>query len=338
MKLRYALSVWRTIKQPGLAPIMRDWMAYLRMNFLYAALESGLLEALSTRATKEQLVAKLKVQRPELLDGLLDMGLALKELAVQDGLYGLRGKRSKVLATPEGDSLAAVIQASETYYHSAYQNLTDRMRGAPLGDDLKDIGETVARFSKIGEHILKNFLQTLVPRSDPFNILDIGCGSGFVLNSVWKINPEATGVGIDTDDMVAGQAAGNLKKWGIQDSFSILTGDIRDRQKELGQAFNLVTAFNILYYFSMEERTGFFSILRSLLSSKGCVAFVNNFQSRGKDAGAANLNIVNCSLNGLTGLPSLEDTETQLTSCGFSRVRAMRIMPRSEFYGITAHA
>jgi cyclopropane fatty-acyl-phospholipid synthase-like methyltransferase len=212
------------------------------------------------------------------------------------------------------------------------------MRGAPLGDDLKDIGETVARFSKIGEHILKNFIQTLVPRSGPFSILDIGCGSGFVLKSAWNINSNANGVGIDTDDKVAEQAAGNLKRWGIHNHFAILAGDIRDRRNDLSQTFDLIAAFNLLYYFSLDERIDFFRLLRSLLSANGCVAFVNNFQSKGKDTGAANLNIVNCSLNGLTGLPSLEDTKSQLTSCGFSRVRSLRIMPRSEFYAITANA
>lgn len=99
MNIRYLLSAWRTIKIPGLLPVMRDWLAFLRIHFLYAALESGLLQALQTGVTREELIDKLDVQRPELLDALLDMGLALKELSLRNTVFSLRGKRSKVLAT-----------------------------------------------------------------------------------------------------------------------------------------------------------------------------------------------------------------------------------------------
>ena len=53
---------------------------------------------------------------------------------------------------------------------------------------------------------------------------------------------------------------------------------------------------------------------------------------------AANLNIVNCSLNNLTTLPKLEETRSQLTDGGFSQIRITRFMPGSEFYGVIAYA
>jgi hypothetical protein len=158
MKLRYLLSSSRTVRQPGLVSIMRDWFSFLRFNYLYAALDCGLLHACATPASRDQLIERLGVQRTDLLDALLDMGLSLKELSLKAGLYRLRGRRSRVLATESGDPLAAIVQASATYYHSAYLHLAGRMRGAPLGDDLRDIGETVARFSKIGEHILGGYI------------------------------------------------------------------------------------------------------------------------------------------------------------------------------------
>jgi len=337
MNIRYLISGWRTIKIPGLWLVMRDLFPFLRMHYLYAALETGLLQALQTKATRETLMAKLGVQRPELLDALLDMGLALKELSLRDAVFSLNGKRSKVLAAKHGDALAAIIQANVTYYSDAYRHLAQRMCGAPLGDDLNEIGEIVARFSKIGEPILNSFIQSLVPASGPFRILDVGCGSGFVLKTAREANKKVTGIGIDTDEKVAAQARNNLEKWGLQDCFNILDGDIRSQNDALQGSFDLITVFNLVYYLRPDERPDFFSLLRSLLSPNGSLALVNNFQSKGRDPMAANLNIVNCSLKGLTVLPDLEAIKTQLTGCGFHSIQVTRFMPRSEFYGITAY-
>jgi SAM-dependent methyltransferase len=308
------------------------------MNFLYAALESGLLQALKTGAKRETLIGELLIKRPELLDALLDMGLALKEISLSKGIFSLKGKRSKVLATQQGDALAALVQANVTYYNAAYRNLADRMRGTSLGDDLAVIGETVARFSKIMEPILNRFIKSLVPGSGPFRALDVGCGSGFVLKTIGKVNSKANGTGIDTDHKVAAQALVNLEQWGLKDRFSVLAGDIRTHTIALQGRFDLITAFNLLYYFPVEERIEFFNLLRSFLSPRGRVALVNTFQSKGRDVTAANLNIVNGSLNGLTTLPKLKETQSQLTGCGFNQIRVTRFMPRNEFYGLTAYA
>jgi SAM-dependent methyltransferase len=340
MNIKFLLSGWKTIRIPGLWLVMRDLFPFLRMHFLFAALETGLLHALQTGATRETLLDELGVQRPELLDALLDMGLALKEISMQDDRFSLKGKRSKALTASLGnaDALAAIIQANITYYNAAYRHLADRMRGAPLGEDLDEIGEVVARFAEIGEPILNAFIHSLVPASGPFRVLDVGCGSGFVLKTARKANPKASGIGIDVDDKVVGQAGKNLEKWGLRDGFTILSGDIRSRTDELQGGFDLITAFNLIYYLQKEERPEFLSLLRSLLSPKGRLALVNNFKSKGRDPMAANLNIVNCSLENLTALPDLEAVKAQLADCGFKRVQVARFMPRSEFYGITAYA
>jgi 4-hydroxy-2,2'-bipyrrole-5-carbaldehyde O-methyltransferase len=336
MSLRYLISVWRTIRIPGLLPFMRDWIPFLRMNFLYAAFTSGLFQALSTGATRESLVQTLNVQRPELLDALLDMGTALSELSCRDGIYRLKGKRSRTMATPQGDVLAAIVEANVTYYSEAYRRLADRMRGAPLGDDLSEIGEVVARFSKIGEPILDQFIKSLVGGSKPVRILDVGCGSGFVLKTARQANRLAKGIGIDCDAMVVAQARGNLAQWGLSDAFHILEGDIRALAETSAEPFDVITAFNLIYYFPQEERASLFRLMHALLSANGCLALANNFKSKGRDTAAANLNIINTSLNHLTALPGLTATKTLLAECGFTRIRVTRFMPRSEFFGIIA--
>ena len=73
-----------------------------------------------------------------------------------------------------------------------------------------------------------------------------------------------------------------------------------------------------------------------MLSSDGILAVAMHFQSGGKDIGAANLNMVNCSLKGLTPLPDLDELKAQLKESGFDEIRTHRLMPGSSFFGISA--
>ena len=101
---------------------MKDWQASIRINFIFAAYELGLLKALSQPCSRNTLVDKLKIKRLELFDSLLDVGLASKELAIKNEKFFIKGKRSKAVAGINGDMLSAIIQASVTYYSDAYKN------------------------------------------------------------------------------------------------------------------------------------------------------------------------------------------------------------------------
>ncbi len=338
MNIRYLFSAWRTLRLPGLLPFMRDWTPFLRLNFLHAAVSSGVLPALRNGATRQALIDRLAVKRPELLDALLDMGTALKELRCENGTYTIRGKRSKTLMTSAGDTLAALVEANVTYYNDAYRRLADRMRGAPLGDDLDAIGDVVARFSKIGEPILSSFIRSLVSRSGPVRVLDVGCGSGYVLKTAWQANEKVRGIGIDIDANVVRQAQANLKQWHLPAEFRILEGDIDTFNASMHGRFDVITAFNLLYYMDPDRQNDFLNRMRRLLSPGGRLAIANNFESRGRDLAAANLNVVNVSLTRLNPLPSLATVRDQMRNTGFASITVTRFMPRSEFYGIVAVA
>jgi 2-polyprenyl-3-methyl-5-hydroxy-6-metoxy-1,4-benzoquinol methylase len=315
---------------------MKDWRAFVRMHFLYAAYESGLLGILLNPASREDLIQNLHIKRPEILDALLDVGLSVNEIKCKNGRFSIRGRRSRAVAGGEGDMLAAIIQAHVTYYSDAYRNAADRMRGAPLGDDLDKIGGLVARFSKIGEPMMTAFVRGMVAGKSPMRILDVGCGSGVFLKSIAQVNQHATGIGIDIDRDVASQAARNMENWGLRDKFRILAGDIRTQQDGIEGPFDLILLYNILYYFLPDERHDLFNRLRSVLSPTGDIMIAMSMRSRGKDLGAANLNMVNCSLKGLTPLPGLKEIKTQLRACGLRPVKGKRLVPGSSFYAITA--
>ena len=336
MKLKYLMTVLRTMKMPGLSPIMKDWQSLVRMHFIYAAIESGLLEALLTPSTREELIIKLGVRCPQVLDAILDVGVTAKELGYENGLYSIKGKRSKAITSNDGDILAALIQANITYYNAAYRNAAKRMCGAPLGDDLKKIGGLVARFAKIGEPFIRTFISDIISGTDSPRVLDVGCGSGVSLRSIYETNPEATGIGIDIDEEVVEQARKNLEKWGLGDRFGIIAGDIFAPPDDFQGPFDLIMLNNIVYYFSVKERLELLNRLRSMLAPNGVVSVAMHFQSMGKDLGAANLNMVNSSFKRLTPLPALNELTAQLKESGFGDVKTSRLIPGSKFYGITA--
>jgi SAM-dependent methyltransferase len=336
LHLRYLFSFLRILKMPGLFPIIKDWQALVRMHFIFAAYESGLLKALAIPCDRQTLIENLDVKRPALLDALLDVGLATKELGMKNQLFFVRGKRSRAIMSTRGDMLAAMIQANLTYYSDAYRHAADRLQGGELGDDLEKMGDLVARFSKIGEPIIKDFLSGIVAGKNPMRIMDVGCGSGVFLHSAHSANRSATGFGLDIDETVVRQAKDNIVEWGLKDSFSILQGDIRHPPEEIVGPFDLITLFNILYYFDDEDRIGLLQNLRALLSPQGVLAVAMNCHSRGTDPGAANLNMVNCSLKGLTPLPDLDEIILLLKRCGFGRIDTHRFIPGSTFYGLVA--
>lgn len=338
MKLKYLLTTFRLMKIPGIFSIMKDYKTFVRIHFLYAALESGLLEALQAPCSKEVLLDRLKIKRPEVLDAILHVGLSIKELSYKNGLYSIKGKRSKSVLGEKGDVLAAVVQALATYYNASYRNASDLMHGASFLNDVGEFAPVIARFSKLVEPFIKDFIKDNVKGKASMRILEIGCGSGLLLKSALEANPNATGIGIDIDQKVVEQAKSNLSRWGIDDKFRIIVGDIADSKTSIEGPFDLITLYNVLYYFPVEERIRLFKKFRSLLSDDATVSIVNTMKSYNMDYSSANLNLASTTLKGITPLPDLDKTLVQLKESGLDPISTTNFMPGSSFYGIVAKA
>ncbi|MCP4006888.1 MAG: class I SAM-dependent methyltransferase [bacterium] len=336
MKLRNLLTTLRATNPLTLFRFTGDLQTLIRLHFLHAASEAGLLHALRDRPTRKILLERLAVKRPEILDALLDTGLAVGELSCRDGRYRIRGKRARDLAASDADPLVAMIHANATYYNAAYRNAAARMRGAARGDDLAAIGDLVARASRVSEPFLRTFIQETVARRSPLRILEVGCGSGAFLRCAAEANPQAAGIGIDVDSAAIEQARHNLAEWHLDNRFQAVLGDVRNPPPEVKGEFDLITLYNIIYYFPVEERLEFLRALRVRLSNTGTLALVSTVQGGGRDPMAANLNMVTSSLHGCTPLPELDDLIGLLNQAGFDQVRHAKLIPGSTLVGITA--
>lgn len=313
--------------------IIRDIKSFLRFHFLYSAIETGLLEALRTPASKQDLIKRLHIQRPELFDALLALGVSLRELSNERGLYKLQGKRSLLLSV--SDPVASLVQEYITYHSSVYRHLAARLTGAPLGDYLAVTSTLIARSSRTWEPFITHFMDELLRTDAPIKMLDVGCGSGIYLRHAAKANPQISGVGIDMQPEVVEQARANLSEWGIHDRFNVMLGDIRHPPADLVGPFDLITLYNNLYYFVPEERIALFSTLRSLLAPDGSLAIACSMM-QGNHITTVDLDLMYRSTMGCSWLPTLNEIILELHDSGFRHVRKNKLLPVEPFYGIVA--
>lgn len=336
MKLKTLIAGLRAYDPLVVLRVAHDVPTLIRIQFLYAAIDSGLLAALKTPATKDELASKLDARRPELLDALLNVGVSVGELACRNGVYRVKGKRSLALRDEKNDPLVAFVQASLKYYNSSYLNLASAMHGGPLDNHLDEIGDIVARASKLYAPFFQEFVSDTVAGKGALRILEIGCGSGVYLHDAYEANAGVSGIGIDMDRAVVKQARHNLAGWGIGDRFTILEGDIRVPPAGLSGSFDLITMYNLIYYFKPEERPALMRSARSMLSPSGRVALATNIQGEPRDISSSHLNLVVSSLKGCTPLPTLGEVTSLLRNSGLYRIKVTRLIPGTALYGIVA--
>ena len=336
MPLGPTLATLRNHDPLAVAAVFRDWQAMLRMHFLHAALECGLLRALDSARTEEELRVELGVDDPDVLSALLELGLALGELRLRGGAYSLRGRRARALLQPRNDALAAMVQAAVTYYNDTYRRLTDVMRGGGSMGGLAGLGSLVARFSKITEPHVHAFVRRAASRGEGGRVLDVGCGSGLNLRMALDARPGSEGVGLEFDPQVTAQARENMEAWGLGGRATIVTADARTLPPEADGPFELVMMMSMVYYLEPGERVALLREIRRRLAPDGRVALTTSCRGPGVDPFTANLNLVTTSYEGLTPLPTAAEMELQLRDAGFQVVRRSALIPGTSYLAFTA--
>jgi SAM-dependent methyltransferase len=336
MGLRGFLSVFRIPHLLSVMKVSGDLRAYVRLNFLFAAFESGLLRALRTPATREEALGRIGAKRPELAEALLDLGVALGELSHDGRAYSLRGRRARAMAAESGDPLAAWVEENVAYHGDVYRNFVERMKGAESGRYLEAYGRLIARSSRVLEPMLAAFVREVVITRRPARLLEVGCGSGIYLRHAAEAHPKLVGVAIDVQQSVLDDTRANLARWGIAERFELVATDVLHPPATLAGPFDLVTLYNNVYYFDDGVRVGLFRRLRSWLSPGGALAIASAL--RGADPETVNFDLVLRSTAGCTPLPALATLTAQLRESGFGRIDTAKLGPGGSFYGLVASA
>jgi SAM-dependent methyltransferase len=316
--------------------LIHDANSVVRIHFLAAATRVGLLGELVEPATRDSLVERLDIERGEQFDLLLSLGVSLGELTKRKNRYRLRGSRAKALAGANGTVWHAAIEELVSYHGSVYQNLPERLRGAPLGDYLPGTAAVVANSSLVLEPLLASYVSDIVERIPRPRVLDVGCGSGFYLRAAGLANKDATGLGIDMQQPCVDLTARNLNHWGIADRFRVARSDIRTDLTRLAGPYDVAFLLNNVYYFDHPQRLDLFRALRATLADGATLVVCSLFH--GANTLTLDFDVVLTSTVGCHPLPALDLVLTELADAGFRISPPDRLAPGHQLFAVRAVA
>jgi SAM-dependent methyltransferase len=327
----------RLLKRNQLVPALAAnalYKPFYKLSYLAALKNSGLMDRLSGGPVSLDTVAAVyapSAKAVEALKAWLQMGCRLGLITLKDRGYELAGL-ARTMALPENDPTLALTQEVVTLHHRLITETPARLRAGELwGLDNQD-GELTARSSRALEGFQLEALDRFIPKSGPCRLLEVGCGSAIYIRHAAVQNPRLTAVGLELQDNVARVASENVQAWGLEDRVRIEVGDIRAMPAE--PSFDLVTLYNNIYYFAVEERVALLARARRLLRPGGSLLLTTCCQ--GGSLGIEALNLWGASNAHGGRLPSVAEMVQQLDQAGYAGVDTMRLIPGDRFYAFRA--
>ncbi|HZA77754.1 MAG TPA: class I SAM-dependent methyltransferase [Acidimicrobiales bacterium] len=323
--LRLADTALRLPHKRAQALLARDYLSWVRLEFLGAASRLGLLAELVTPHTTAELAGRLGVTEAALFEAFLEVGRTAGELGRTDGRWVLRGSRAKALADPAVDGLAGISEELTFYDADVYDAAVRRLRGEAPGDYLPEHAAVVARASRAAEPLLRALLHRLVQERQPQRVLEVGCGSGVNLRHVGESCTTVTGCGIEVEPEVVALAKANLAAWDLDSRFEVREADVGDLPDDLAGPWDLVVLAQNIYYFAPADRPPLLARLRAL-APQGAVVIATAVAGLG-DPVAANLDLVLRSTAGTYALPTAQELRADLSAAGFTTIDERRLAP-----------
>lgn len=294
-----------------------------------------MIAALRKPATVDELRQTLGIANVDLLNGLLDVGIAIGELRCRKGRYSLKGNRIRALASQDGEGLRGFTAELADYRGDVYRDLPARLHSGERGPYLEEYDEVVARGSRLVEPFIGRFVRRIVEERSPQAMLEIGCGTGIYVRHAAEACPRLSAVAIDLSERVAALASANLAAWGLADRCTALHADIRDSDlAELAGPFDLVTLHNNIYYFSPAEWHTLLTDLRRRLAPTGRLVLTSMFA--GNSLSATELDLVLRATAGCWPLPKRAQLVDALTGAGYRGVAFHRLLPTDPLFGVVA--
>ncbi|MCP4135553.1 MAG: methyltransferase domain-containing protein [bacterium] len=300
--------------------------------FYHAGIETGLFKTLAEPATLEELANRLNISNKQLLSSLLDLGCSVKEIACRNGKYRLKGAMAKALVN--NVPIAELLRETVQYHGDVACRLDTYLLKNKKGNYLKDFGGVIAESSRLAEPLIKAFIYRTIKKSTPLTILEFGCGSGEYLRHYVDINRNNSGAAIDKDASAVAIAREKTKENNIENNFTVMQDNIIKPETLKGKSFDLITSYSNIYYFSDDERKKLFTSVNALLKDKGRFMLATAMKTRGLSSSYYDL--IFSATEALYPLPRLNDIETDLKKCGFTRVKIVNLLGKS-FLGVVAY-
>ncbi len=296
-----------------------------RTGFILTAIFEGIYDVMqSGPATFEEIQIFLKSDfNPEGLRAWLDLGVSLGELKKSTNGYSIKGKLSKELIKPANDTWRAFLQVRTEVFYNFIINTPSMLKKNMQFEYSEAYGELVARSSRTLEPVLLDVVDNLIPKNKSYRLLEVGCGSGIYIKRACELNPLLTVVGLEVQQSVADFARENIKTWNYEDRVTIENTDIR--KYECKSDFDLVTFYNLIYYFPVDNRIDLLKDLGKHLKPGGELILTS--MCKGKDPSLSLMNLWTSMTDGYGPLPSPKQLHDQLKKAGYRKIKSEMLIP-----------
>lgn len=335
MNIRTLVKLFHSGQLVLLLNLLGLFKPFYKLCYVVSAKANGLFDILSDKSVLFEELADHYCRNSASHDALkawLQLGVRLKLLKLEKKSYSLASFTRK-LSFSKNDALIALAQEATSLHYNLILRTQEKLKTGSLWGLKDQDGELIARSSRALEPFQIEAIDRTFPTSGAVRLLEIGCGTAFYIRYAATRNPHLSGLGIELQSSVTDMARRNIQEWGLQDRVRIESGDIR--HKEPDECFDIVTLYNNIYYFPVEERPSLLGHLMKFLKPGGFLLLTTGCQ--GGNLGIELLNLWGASTAGCGRLPEVDEIKKQLNEAGFTDVHAINLIPGDKFYGFKAH-
>jgi len=298
---------------------------FCRAGFISTALSEGIYDILSKGPTSCEDIQKAidtDFNKVGLL-AWLDLGVSLGELKKSKNGYSINGKFSKELLNPANDTWKAFFQARIEIFFNYIINTPSQLKRHKKFEFSQSYGELFARSSRTVEPFLLDIVDNIIPQTEECSLLEVGCGSGIYIKRACDRNPYLKAVGLELQEKVADFARENITLWQIADRVKIEANDIRNYTSK--NRYDIITFFNLIYYFPVYERIDVLRKLKDLLRPGGQVALTTLCPIN--EPSIQLMNLWSSMTEGCGPLSNPGEIADQFREAGFNKFQVEKLMP-----------
>ncbi len=267
----------------------------------------------------------------------LGLGVALGLLKKKGGGYALRGSLARRFIAPGNDAIRALAREVASLHHLYMMETPGTLRGGALWNAdgrYEQFGDIIARSSRTLEPFLFELIDRHFPKSGSPRLLEVGCGNaGYILHAARR-HAGLDAVGLELDPRVAETARAAVRAAGLQERVRIEVADVRNYDEP--GTFDVVTLYNNIYYFPVEERVSLLKRLRDRLNPGGILLLTTGCMNGSIEFELVNL--IHGTTRGWGRLPFRDEMLRQMTDAGLERNAAKNLVPGNAYYAFIGRA
>jgi len=217
------------------------------MAVLFSAVELDIFQLVQEGDFHLEETAKRKGYDVNALESLMNALTAVHFLEKKGDRYIPGDIARQLISDP---FLANNVRLAKVY--TAMFKYPGRVKGNYLHVLQPDDLEVITALGRYSAEGLVNTLSRLLPllKTDPLSLVDIGCGQGFHLVALARMNPDLRCLGIDAEEQVLEQARAHAAQFNL-DNISFKKGDMREIPFE--KNLDVITCFTAVRGMGKDE-------------------------------------------------------------------------------------